>query len=67
MTFFELNQARIALKMIFSNYAWFDGILIIGGSKLSLLVNVNSPDVKIEQYIPKQYKNVPINLSLFGK
>jgi hypothetical protein len=66
MTFSELNQARIVLKMIFSNYAWFNSILIVGGSELSLVVNVNS-NVKLEKYIPKQYKHAPIQMNCVQK
>lgn len=59
MTFSELNQIRLALKMLFSNYYWFDGIDLIMKNN-SLVFNIGTRgNVDIKKFLPKKYKNIP--------
>lgn len=59
MSFSEINQVRIALKMLFSNYSWFDGIDLIFNEDWSLIVSVSGkPDVK--KLIPTKFEKIPV-------
>jgi hypothetical protein len=59
LSFTELNQARLSLKMFLSNYAWFNGTLIADGR---LIVYINSSNPKIKEIIPSVYKNAQVHI-----
>jgi hypothetical protein len=61
-TFSEFNQARVSLKMMLINYAWFSSIMQSYKDDCSLIVNINYSDPMIEKIVPKTHKNVPIHL-----
>lgn len=66
LTFCDINQARVSLKMLLSNYSWFNGIVIVNKHGWMLEVNVNSSDPKVKALIPQFHKDVPTHINMLS-
>jgi len=65
VTFKEASQARCALKMLLSNYAWYCGsVVYFDSSEYGILVNVKEINTTTRKIIPQVINNVNIKVEI---
>ena len=62
LTYSDVNQARVSLKMMLVNYSWFETVVIINKDGWSLEVHANGPDPRIKDIVPTVHKDVPVHV-----
>lgn len=63
LTYSDINQARVSLKMILANYSWFDSVVIVNRDGWLLEVQINRSDSKIKDIVPNVHKDVPVHVN----
>lgn len=64
-TYSEANQAKLSLKMILSNYAWYHNITILpDGDDWCISVNISHLDNSIRKIIPIVHKGLNVKVDV---
>lgn len=67
-TFKEANQARTSLKMVFSQYSWYEGSTVVpDDGEYAILVNVSRMDNSIRKVIPIVHQGVSLKVEVEQK
>jgi hypothetical protein len=67
-TFSEANQARLALKMALSQYAWFSGIIVQSTNDgFVVVVQVNRIDDVVRKTVPIVRDGVDVRTEMAGR
>ena len=67
-SFSEANQAKLALKMNLSNYAWYHGIAVeADGQDWCVLVRVDHMDTAVRKIIPMIHNGIVIKVDIASK
>ncbi len=60
-SFKEANQARTSLKMIFSQYSWYEGSSVVpDNGDYCIVVNVSRMDNSVRKVIPIVHQGVSV-------
>lgn len=63
MTFSEANQAKLSLKMSLSNYAWYNGILVVQDKDdWCVVVHTSVMNDSIRKVIPIVHNDVVVKV-----
>lgn len=67
-TYSEANQAKLSLKMILSNYAWYNSIVVMpDGDDWAIVVSIDSIDNAIRKIVPIVHQNVTVKVDVESK
>ena len=65
-TFRDANRARTSLKMMLSQYSWYNGSSVNNiDAEYTIIVNVTSINNYIRKIIPNVYQNTPVKTELY--
>ena len=64
-TYSEANQAKLSLKMVLSNYAWYNNIGVVpDGDDWSILVSITNLDNSIRKIVPIVHKGFNVKVDV---
>lgn len=67
-SFKEANQARTSLKMIFSQYSWYEGSTVVpDNGDYCIVVNVSRMDNSVRKVIPIVHQGVSVRVEVEQK
>jgi hypothetical protein len=67
-SFYEANQAKLSIKMLLSDYAWFRSSSVENqGDDYIVVVDISRIDNSIRKLIPIVHKDINIKTEVVGK
>lgn len=66
--FSEANQAKLALKMKLSNYAWYRGSTVVAdGNDYCVVVAIDKMDMKIRKIVPIVHDGITVKVDIAAR